>query len=456
MTMMNDRSIDWYIEKLTDTSTRGLARDMAHLIRCGEIPLGSKLPAVRDLAEAMGVSPATISAAWSQLRRFQVINGRGRNGVWVTGDKASLRPVRFETEIAGSFGDRIIANLTLAPPDVNLLPVLNQALMHGTQVLRLNSYDREPITENLARVVESRWPYHPESYLALNGGIEAVYTVLRTLVMPGTMVAIENPTATRLLDILEGLGANIVPVSCDAHGPTPLSLRSALQAGAAIFIFQPRTNTTTGHVVTPIRLEALASELRSYQTLIIEDDGLGDLSAAPPASIGKWLPLRTVHIISYSKSLGPDLRVAVLSCTGEIAQQIRSIRNFGASWTSRILQDAVAFLLEDPATNEMIVEARSAYHTRRLRLVDELSLRGVEVSGIDGLSVWLHVPDEQTALVNMALRGFPVLGGSQFSLNLPDHYIRVATSRLSDHYEQIAEAIKICVSLGNGKEGRRF
>lgn len=454
--MTNDISIDWYIDKLADTSTRGIARDMAHLIRCGDIPLGTKLPSVRDLAEAMSVSPATISAAWSQLRRFHVINGRGRNGVWVTGDRASLRPIRFETEIASHFGDRIIANLTLAPPDADLLPDLNQALSYGAKAQNLNSYDREPITENLSRVVASRWPYHPESYLALNGGIEAVYTVLRTLVMPGTMVAIENPTATRLLDILEGLGANIVPVACDAHGPIPSSLRSALQDGAGIFLFQPRTNTTTGHVVTLTRLKALADELKSHQTLIIEDDGLGDLSAAPPASIGQWLPLRTVHIVSYSKSLGPDLRVAVLSCTGEIAQQIRSYRNFGASWTSRILQDAVAWLMEDSATQDAITEARSVYHKRRMRLVHELSLRGVEVSGVDGLSVWLRVPDEQTALVSMALRGFPILPGNQFSLNLPDHYIRVATSRLSEHYEAIAEAIKICVNLGSGKEGRRF
>jgi DNA-binding transcriptional MocR family regulator len=150
------------------------------------------------------------------------------------------------------------------------------------------------------------------------------------------------------------------------------------------------------------------------------------------------------------------LRVAVLSCTGEIAQQIRSYRNFGASWTSRILQDAVAWLMEDAATQDAITEARSVYYKRRMRLVDELSLRGVEVSGVDGLSVWLRVPDEQTALVNMALRGFPILPGNQFSLNLPDHYIRVATSRLSEHYEAIAEAIKICVNLGSGKEGRRF
>lgn len=110
--MTKDIKIDWFKSRLSDPSTRGIARDMAHLIRSGEIPIGTRLPSVRDLAESMGVSPATISGAWSQLRRFKVISGRGRNGIWVTGDQASLRPVRFDNY--RNISDRIVADLTLA------------------------------------------------------------------------------------------------------------------------------------------------------------------------------------------------------------------------------------------------------------------------------------------------------------------------------------------------------
>ncbi|MGK2888208.1 MAG: hypothetical protein ACSLEN_01060 [Candidatus Malihini olakiniferum] len=33
----------------------------------------------------MGVSPATISAVWSQLQRQKVIAGRGKTWMWVCG-----------------------------------------------------------------------------------------------------------------------------------------------------------------------------------------------------------------------------------------------------------------------------------------------------------------------------------------------------------------------------------
>lgn len=432
------------MKKLTKPSTRGIALEMARLIRCGEIPVGTKLPSVRELGEAMGVSPATISSAWGQLRRFHVITGKGRNGIWVTADQASLRPVRFET--VSPFGDRVIADLTLATPDPSLLPDLKEALTFGSQVENLNSYVRQPITQNLDRVSRARWPYDADDFLALNGGIEAVYTVLRTVVMPGTIVAVENPTATRLLDILEGLGAQLIAVTCDPNGPTEESLKSALELGASVFLYQPRTHTTTGHVVSSERMEALMRILEKSDALIIEDDGLGDLSEAFSASIGKWLPDQTIHIVSYSKSLGPDLRVAVLSGSHELVQRIRSYRNFGASWTSRILQDAVAWLLESPEAQRCVINAKAIYRERRERMVSELLSRNIKVEGCDGLSVWIEVPDQQFVVQNMAVRGFPVSLGSRFCLKTQGDHVRLSTSRLIKHYAEIAEALRLCIN----------
>lgn len=443
--MTKEITIGWIKDRLPDPSTRGIAKEMAHLIRSGEIPVGTRLPSVRDLAESMGVSPATISSAWSQLRRFKVISGRGRNGVWVSGDQASLRPVRFENY--RNISDRIVADLTLASPDTALLPELDKALNFGACAKNLNSYERQPITEGLLKAVRPRWPYEPEAFLAMNGGIEAVNAVFHTQVMPGTTVAIENPTASRLLDLLDGIGAHIIAVDCDDQGPTASSLQTALESGATAFVYQPRTSATTGRIVTESRMEGLAKVLAAFKALVIEDDGLGDLSSVPSSSIGKWIPEQTIHIISYSKSLGPDLRVAVLSASKDVIQQIRSFRNFGASWTSRILQDAVAWLLEDPETQARVEAARATYRARRDRLVTALRQRGIQVIGTEGLSAWIKVPSEQRALVTMALHGYAVFPGSKFFARSAGSFIRIATSRLPDDVESIAMAIEQCMYI---------
>src|SRR5476649_790421 len=135
-------SLNWLAERLVDRTIKGIAMGTAALIGSGAIAIGTRLPSVRELAHALNVSPATVSAAWGQLRRQKVIAGTGRNGIWVCANIVTPRPVRFES--IGNFGDNIIADLTLSAPDPAYLPNLQQALLQGAQASNLNSYRREP------------------------------------------------------------------------------------------------------------------------------------------------------------------------------------------------------------------------------------------------------------------------------------------------------------------------
>ncbi|MGO7697044.1 GntR family transcriptional regulator, partial [Rhizobium leguminosarum] len=82
-------------DKLADCSIRGIALETSALIRAGVLPIGPRLPAIRDIAYELRVSPATISQAWGELRRKKIISGRGRNGTWVSGDRFVAKPERL-------------------------------------------------------------------------------------------------------------------------------------------------------------------------------------------------------------------------------------------------------------------------------------------------------------------------------------------------------------------------
>lgn len=445
-----DVSVEWLAERLQDRTMRGIALETSALIRAGVLPVGSKLPPVRDLARVLGVSPATVSSAWSELRRHKAITGRGRGGVWVSGDKVAPRPSRFES--VGNFGDGII-DLTAAVPDPALLPPLEAALRHAASSADLNNYRRDPILPALRAAMEARWPYEAEAFVATNGGYNAVYTTLQALIMPGSAVAIEDPTGMRLLDILEDRGAHILPVDCDDEGPLPASLAAALAKKPAAFIFQPRTHAITGRQVSPARLEALAAVLKTSEALIIEDDGVGDLSSSPPISLGRHFPDRVVHILSFSKSLGPDLRLAVLSGSALLVEQIQAYRSFSAGWTSRLLQAAAAFLLADPQSIALVETARITYEARRRKLRGLLEARGIPLPDLDGMALWIPVREEQFALITLAARGIAVLPGTKCSLRKVRH-IRVATSILADREEAVADAIALA-RPGRAWEGGR-
>ena len=76
-------------EAIDDRSARGIARAVGRLIGAGEISPGTRLPTVRDLAAALGTSPARIDAAWRALAAKGVIDTQGRRGPYARGAPAA-------------------------------------------------------------------------------------------------------------------------------------------------------------------------------------------------------------------------------------------------------------------------------------------------------------------------------------------------------------------------------
>ncbi len=432
------------VESIKGLAIQDMTVEMTALIRSGAIPVGTKLPAVRALAEELGVSPASISIVWNSLKKSGLIESAGRNGVWVSGSDPSPRPKRFEN--VGNFGNKTKVDLTYSGPDPALLPAMQDALCYASKTPNIHSYERQTITPELKQAVVDHWPYQAQAFMATNGGFDGLQAVLSALVQPGTWLAVEEPTTARVLDIIEHLGIRAVPVECDDQGPMFESLQHAMtEKKLSGFLFQPRTHSVLGVSMSEQRmreLEPLIAEI----PLIIEDDGIGPISESPQLSFGSIFADKVVHLRSYSKALGPDFRLAVLSTTKEYIDSIQAYRNFGASWTSRILQNAAAYLLNRPEYKDYIRSTCKEYAQRRRWLGDALTERGVGYIGNEGLSLWIPVPSEQYALVTLAVHGYAAFPGCRFFTNTSasDH-IRVASSGLTpEMVEPLADAIALC------------
>lgn len=428
--------------RIEDPSARGIAVTMTDLIRSGELAPGSALPTVRALAGALDVSPSTVAEAWAVLRRHRMITTLGRRGSVVSGPPSVPHPVRYER--VGDFGAHLTLDLAVAAPDPALLPPLGEALLAGARTPKLNDYSRTPITDALLDAVRGTWPFTPEAWLAVGGGYEGVQVLCQALIVPGDRVVVEDPTAARLLDILDALDATVVPVACDDEGPLPDALSQALDQRPALFLHQSRAQVPCGWTLTERRAAALAALLESAPNVtVVEDDGIGPLATTPGASIGVHLPHRTALVRSYSKAYGPDLRLGVVGGPGELVERARVLRTFGTGWTSRILQDALAHLLVDEAATRCVREAADRYGRRRTALADRLDGHGVRTRNQDGLMLWVPVADETSALVTMAARGVTVSPGTRYCVSYTEPHLRVATSRLSDDSAALDETASL-------------
>ncbi|MEO3803083.1 aminotransferase class I/II-fold pyridoxal phosphate-dependent enzyme [Nonomuraea sp. B1E8] len=427
---------------VSDRTAAGIAKAFGRLITSGELPAGARLPTVRKLAQELGVSPATVSQAWQRLLRAGLVRTDGRRGTVVRTPANLTGPTRYSRLRAEGFAG--LLDLSESWPDPALLPRVESVLEELSRDQRTSSYFDPPLLPGLEEVLRADWPFPPAVLTLVDGAMDAVDRLLSGLVRPGTRVVVENPTFPPILDLLELFGAEVVALPVDDRGIEPGDLGAALrEADADAVILQPRGQNPTGHSMDEPRAEELAAVLRDSTALIIEDDHSAGISVSEPVSLGHHLPERTVHIRGFSKSHGPDLRMAAVGgAEGPIMSLLRR-RMLGSGWTSRLLQNVLLRLLTGQEPQEQVAAARKEYAARRSALQRALTARGVTAHGRDGTNLWVGVRNEQQALVSLALNGVAVAPGSAFmATRLPGDFLRVACAPLDQHdVDGVAETI---------------
>ena len=428
---------------IDDRSPKGIAAAVHRLIRAGHLHTGDRLPTVRELAADIGVSPATVSEAWQALAGVGAIKARGRAGTFVKDTVEPGRPVRY-LGIGAAPGAQGL-DLSTGTPDPNLLPSLREALERVTtrSLAWTTSYLDDPVLPQLEQILRRTWPFPPERLTVVDGALDAMSRIVEQVVRLGDRVVMENPGFPPLIDLLERSGAEILPVELDVDGIVPSSLARALELQPVAVFVQPRAQNPTGISMTLRRCAELADVLAESRAWIIEDDHSGDIATGEDVSLGRHLPERTVHIRSYSKSHGPDLRIAAVGGSADVIDPLAARRMLGPGWTSRLLQAVLVELLTDPASIASVARARATYAMRSLALRAGLAAQGVTSTTGEGINAWVEVADERAALVSLAAVGIRVAPGTPFEVS-PDgrSHVRVTTGLLhEDNAEQLQAVI---------------
>jgi DNA-binding transcriptional MocR family regulator len=400
----------------------------------GRLLPATKLPPVRELAADLGVSPATVAAAYRTLKqRGFVVADRGR-GTSV----AALPPVRVRRAAELPEGVR---DLTSGNPDPRLLPSLAEALARVEPTHKLYGVAAK-LPELASRAAAEFAADAIRGDVAVTGGaLDAIERALQTELRLGDRVVVEDPSWPRIADLVHALGLAIEPVRVDRHGIDPDTLDEALRRGARAVIATPRGQNPSGASVDPARGRAVRAVLaRHPDVLVIEDDYVARVAGAPYVPVhradGRWAVVR-----SLSKVLGPDLRIAVVAGDPLTIARIEGRQRLGPGWVSHILQQVAALMLGDRATAKLLARAERVYAERRHTLVSVLATRGIEAAGDSGLGVWLPLADEAAAVRELLLQGWAVSPGERYRFHSAPG-IRITTAALEPaEAEALADAI---------------
>jgi DNA-binding transcriptional MocR family regulator len=406
-------------------SAAELVRNIEAAVGSGALAPGERLPSVRRLASEVGLSPVTVAAGLSELRRRGVVVTEQRRGTRI-GQAPPIGSSRTALPVPAGARD-----LSRGNPDPALLPDLTGALSELELPARL--YGEPAALPELTALAgeQLRADGIPsESLCVVSGALDGIERVLDAHLRPGDRVAVENPGYAALFDLLRARGLLLESVGVDERGMRPDELRRALTSGASAAIITPRGQNPTGAVLDDTRARELQAVLaRAPRTLVIEDDHLGLLGGSElhttVAGLSRWAATRSV-----SKALGPDLRLAVLAGDPETLARVEGRQRCGPGWVSHILQRLVLSLWRDPAVQELISRASATYAERRSGFLGCLRDLGMEASGASGLNVWVPVGEESGAVGALLQRGWVVAPGTPYRLPGSRPAIRVTIATL--------------------------
>ncbi|HUY62022.1 MAG TPA: aminotransferase class I/II-fold pyridoxal phosphate-dependent enzyme [Candidatus Dormibacteraeota bacterium] len=416
------------IDPIYRISGRGAAEIAASVesgIRAGALPPGTRLPPIRGLARELGVSPATVTAAYRLLRGRGWLTGAGRQGTAVQARPALVgrRPAAVPPGVR---------DLASGNPDPRLLPALGPVLRALPSPSRL--YGAPAVLPELAAHARRQLAaddIDPTHLTVTSGALDALERVLAAELRPGDRVAVEDPGYTALLDLLVAMGLRPEPVALDDEGPLPAAFATALARGCAACVITPRAQNPTGAALTPARAQALRALLDQHPAvLVVEDDHAGAIAGTAAASLCAGRPPRRWAVArSVAKSLGPDLRLAVVAGDAETVGRVADRILLGPEWVSHLLQRAVVRLWEDPATAVTLARAATTYRARRTGLLTALARRDIPARGRSGFNVWVPVREETATVQSLLARGWALRAGETFRLASPPA-VRISTATL--------------------------
>ena len=419
-------------------------------IHTGLLAPGTRLPATRDLAAALGVNRITVVTAYDELVAQGLIHSHVGRGTFVAGPLAPLphrgRPPEAWPlwQQAGARSpdarqlelDRMAARAS-RPGTIALAggtgdPTLFDAdefrrvltdVLRTTGVEALEYGDRagyRPLRTTIAEVLTSQGiAATPDEVLITSGSQQAIDIVARVLLRPGDAVLVESPTYIGALDIFRLLGAQVVGIPTDEEGMRVDLVAEAVQCCRPKLVYTiPTFHNPTGVSLSDQRRRELVALAHRHGVPILEDDFVGDLRYDGPSHPAlKALDGHgdVLYTSTFSKMLSPGLRVGFLVASGPIYERLLACKRTTDLATSSLIQRALQAYISVGRYQAHLHKVCRVYRQRRDAMVQAMQEHlpaGVRWSvPHGGLFVWASLPG---AMSTSELYGVAVERGVTF------------------------------------------
>lgn len=324
-----------------------IAQDFANSITAGNFISGDKLPSLREIMAARGVSQSTAMRAMIELEGRGLVVARPRSGYIVSPrsqergqpESSGLAPTAPAPEsaaeptavaIKGLIGELFDAfarpdliSLGVAELDPALIPsaALTAAARAAERRYGASVYRKPDVRglEDLRRSVSRQLARKgvqtsPDEIIITSSQASAMALALRTVIPNGGVVAVESPTYFGILRELEGVGAQVIEIAADPQDGLDVAalIRLADRRRLDAVVLNPVFSNPFGSLMPPQAMRLLTAAMADRGVPVIEDDVYSDLSfdgRVPPALASFDRSGNVLYCGSFSKTVSPALRI---------------------------------------------------------------------------------------------------------------------------------------------------
>ncbi|CAM3078487.1 PLP-dependent aminotransferase family protein [Paracoccus nototheniae] len=381
---------------------RSLAQGIAAAIDAGSLAPGARLPPHRDLAWQLGVSVQTVSRAYEELIRADLISGEVGRGSFVRSgpretievpwfraptdrppiDLSMMTPVALP-QIADAWRDSLMRIADRLPPSamMSFRPRQTMSLYGGMAAAWL---------ARCGMVVPA------QRILITNGTTPAMFVALMSVAQPGDIIATEAATCHTLRPAAQHLHLRLRGIPGDARGMDPDALIAAARASGgrmkAVFVL-PSGGGPRAQIMDRDRREALAQAATQAGLVILESDPTGPMPPRRPPALSGFAPERSFYFTGLSKCLSPGLRLGFLAMPENMAEAALN-RHLSMAWMATPLMAEIAQdWISGGTADALLAEQRLQLATRNRMAARILGPRAQGF--LHGLHRWLPLPDGQ-------------------------------------------------------------
>ncbi|OXC76517.1 aminotransferase-like domain-containing protein [Caballeronia sordidicola] len=439
-----------------------LASQIGALIERGDLPPGTRIPAIRAACDAYGVSPSTVFRAYYMLERQGLIVARPRSGYFVsaaapgvplhgaasTPDEPSksvnISELVFEVLHSTRDMHTVALGSAFMSPAVFPMQRLGKscALVNRSTDLAKMVAALPPGDDALRRQIALRYlmtgmVVHVDEIIITSGALDALTLSLQVLTRAGDEIVIEKPTFYAALQAIERLQLKVVEIPVHpVEGHDMEALAQALDHHPIRACwFMTAFQNPTGATLSDTKKQALVALLAKYEVPLIEDDVYSELRFGPlPNRPAKFFDRRglVLHCGSFAKSLAPGYRIG-WAAAGRFAERLERAKWMTTLSASVPAQRAIADYLEHGGYDRFLRKLRRDLAAQQAAMLSAINryfpAQSTATHPDGGYFTWVELPRQVDSLrlFEAALeRGISVAPGPMFSASGEfRHHIRL-------------------------------